>query len=151
MRKPAPRVRPTAADPLRGALPPDSSNFLDGDSATLHPPPAPGTKLPFPSPGAGSLFGPPFAGSGNWDDRGGDGGRTDFPSMAEGTPAPDGDTQNPGGRKSIDVAPIRVDEIQTEVVQKIVDLIDAKVGQRIDELRHETFVSRAAWNALFPR
>jgi hypothetical protein len=30
-------------------------------------------------------------------------------------------------------------------------MIDAKVGQRIDELHHETFVSRAAWNAAFRR
>jgi len=74
-----------------------------------------------------------------------------LPGAADGTRGSNGGAKSTGSRLSINVTPTRSDEIQTEVIEKAIALIEAKVGQRIDELRHETFVSRAAWSAAFPR
>ena len=71
--------------------------------------------------------------------------------MPDTPPAPDGTSPSSGGRLSINVTPIHSDDIQADVMRKVVATIDAKVERGISDLRHEAFVSRAAWNALFPR
>jgi hypothetical protein len=139
------------ADPLTGDTPPESPIVLLGDSASLHRPPAPGTPPFYPSPGAGSLSDPPSDGTDTGSGDGGGGGRVLLPGAADGTPGSNGGAKSTGSRLSVDVMPIRSDEIQTEVMQKVTAMIEANVGQQIDQLRHETFVSRAAWNAALPR
>ena len=110
---------------------------------------APGTKLLFPSPGAGSLFDPPFAGNGG-DRESGGGGRTDFPGTADGTA---GEGRASAERPTIIVQPTAVltEQLMKSASESALPLAEKTVDLAIDNLRNEIYVSRASWNALFPR
>ena len=140
-------IMPAAAS-LAGGEPPVLSIALDGDSADPRPP-APGVQLYSSRPGAGSFSDPPSDGGAG--DGGCGGGCGHSTGTAVGPPAPDGQSPGADDRLSVDVALIRGQEIQIDVLQTAVAAIAAKVDERISDFRHEMYVSRAAWNALFPR
>ncbi len=141
-----PAADPITSDaPLGSDAPPALSIRLDGDSASSPTPSAPGVKLFHPSPGALSFSFPSSTdedrgdGAGGSSQSGDEGGSIDGPAPAD--------------QPAIVVEPTEIltDQLIRAATEAISPLVQKTVDLAISDLRHEIYVSRAAWNALFPR